>query len=179
VVTLISGPVALQTPPVETYVKVTTAEEMFGEVKNALEGSQWLIMAAAVADFRPSEPRREKLKKGGVDSMTLELSRNPDILETLSELKEQRLFIGFAAETGDLIASAQRKIRQKKLDLIVANDISGDQTGFASDHNAAAILDVEGILEDLPRMPKRVMADRILDHALKAWQRRRDGAEGK
>jgi phosphopantothenoylcysteine decarboxylase/phosphopantothenate--cysteine ligase len=129
-------------------------------------------MAAAVADFRPSEPRRGKLKKKGMDSLTLELSRNPDILEGVSDLKAGRLFVGFAAETSDLLASAERKLRQKNLDLIIANDISGDQTGFASDDNAATILDAEGNLEDLPRMPKRIMADRILDSALKAWQKK-------
>jgi phosphopantothenoylcysteine decarboxylase/phosphopantothenate--cysteine ligase len=172
VVVLISGPVALDAPPVTAHVKVTTGEEMLREVKTALQGSQWLIMAAAVADFRPSEPRRGKLKKKGMDSLTLELSRNPDILEGVSDLKAGRLFVGFAAETSDLLASAERKLRQKNLDLIIANDISGDQTGFASDDNAATILDAEGNLEDLPRMPKRIMADRILDSALKAWQKK-------
>lgn len=171
-VTLVSGPVTLEAPPVKSLIRVTTGEEMLREVKTALDNSQWLIMTAAVADFRPSEAADKKLKKEGRDSLILELSRNPDILTEVSAQKADRLFVGFAAETGDPVESASRKIRQKNLDLIVANDISGQETGFESDDNAATILDAEGNLEDLPKMPKRVMADRILDRALQVWKKK-------
>jgi phosphopantothenoylcysteine decarboxylase/phosphopantothenate--cysteine ligase len=171
-VTLISGPVDLDPPMVESIVNVTTGEEMLKEVKKALDESQWLIMAAAVADYRPSEPADGKIKKEGRDSMNLVLSRNPDILMEVSVLKAGRLFVGFAAETSDLVESAMTKIRQKNLDLIVANDVSGKETGFASHDNAATILDTEGNQEDLPKMPKSVMAERILDRALEAWKKK-------
>jgi phosphopantothenoylcysteine decarboxylase/phosphopantothenate--cysteine ligase len=171
-VTLISGPVTLTTPPVASHVKVTTGEEMFQEIQKALDSSQWLIMAAAVGDFRPAKISEEKIKKDGRDSISLELTRNPDILREVSTQKAGRLFIGFAAETEDLIANATNKIKQKNLDLIVANDVSSLETGFESSDNRATLIDVQGNMEDLPKMSKREMADRILDRTLSIWQKR-------
>lgn len=171
-VTLISGPVTLTTPPVASHVKVTTGEEMFQEVQKALDSSQWFIMAAAVGDFRPAIISEEKIKKDGRDSISLELTRNPDILREVSTQKAGRLFIGFAAETEDLIANATNKIKQKNLDLIVANDVSSLETGFESSDNRATLIDVQGNMEDLPKMSKREMADRILDRTLSIWQKR-------
>jgi phosphopantothenoylcysteine decarboxylase/phosphopantothenate--cysteine ligase len=170
-VTLIAGPVSLPAPPAKSYREVCTAEEMYNEVRDALPDSDWLIMSAAVADFRPSSISVEKIKKGGKDSLSLELSRNPDILREVAALKGSRLFIGFAAETKDPVEGAKRKMKKKKLDLIVANDVSGTETGFASEENRATLIDRNGNMEDLPRMPKRVMADRILDNALKIWRK--------
>jgi phosphopantothenoylcysteine decarboxylase/phosphopantothenate--cysteine ligase len=171
-VTLISGPVSLKIPPVASYIKVNTGEEMYREVRKALDSAQWLIMAAAVADFRPKRISEGKIKKGDRDSISLELTRNPDILQEVSTQKTGRLFIGFAAETQDLIANAKEKLKQKNLDLIVANDVSDEETGFASIDNSATLIDIHGNMEELPKMPKRVMADRILDKAMGIWKKR-------
>lgn len=168
-VTLISGPVELAAPPMVSRISITTGQEMFSEVKEALARSDWLIMAAAVADFRPVRTNKEKIKKEGQDSLILELSRNPDILGEVSPLKAGRLFVGFAAETENVIAQAKKKIRKKGLDLIVANDVSREDTGFHSDDNIGTIIDTNGNMEHLPKMSKRVMAEKILDSALKLW----------
>lgn len=169
-VTVVSGPVALTVPDRAVLSRVTTAKEMLTEVENNLPENDWLIMAAAVADFAPSDFSKDKVKKGEKQGITLRLSRNPDILKVLSTGKGERLFLGFAAETRDLLENAQKKAREKGLDLIVANDVSGAETGFESEENSGVILDQEGLLEEIPRMSKLEMADRILDAALKTWK---------
>ena len=169
-VTVVSGPVALTVPDRAVLSRVTTAKEMLTEVENNLPEIDWLIMAAAVADFAPSDFSKDKVKKGEKQGITLRLSRNPDILKVLSTRKGERLFLGFAAETRDLLENAQKKAREKGLDLIVANDVSGAETGFESEENSGVILDQEGLLEEIPRMSKLEMADRILDAALKTWK---------
>ena len=169
-VTVVSGPVALTVPDGTDLKRITSAKEMLTEVEDILPESDWLIMAAAVADFAPSQVPKDKIKKGEKQAMTLQLSRNPDILKVLSTGKGDRLFIGFAAETRDLLENALKKVSDKGLDLIVANDVSGAETGFESEENSGAILDKEGLIEELPRMSKMEMANRILDAALKIWK---------
>jgi phosphopantothenoylcysteine decarboxylase/phosphopantothenate--cysteine ligase len=169
VVNLVSGPVALEAPVHAAVRKVTTAREMLEEVERTMPETDWLIMAAAVADFAPSKVQKDKVKKGSRQVQTLQLSRNPDILETLKPGKGGRLFVGFAAETRDLMENAGEKARAKDLDLIVANDVSGEETGFDSDENSGFILDQGDLREEIPRMSKLEMADRILDAALKIW----------
>ena len=109
--------------------------------------------------------------------MTIELVRNPDILKEAARLKDNRLFIGFAAETEKVVASAREKLSAKGLDLIVANDVSREETGFASDHNMGTIIDSDGGKVEIPKMRKTEMAHRILDHALAMWKAR--GSSGK
>jgi len=169
-VTIISGPVEVPVPATAEMKKVTTAREMLAGVEEALPETDWLIMAAAVADFAPSDIHQDKIKKGEKQELTLRLSRNPDILESVTTMKGNRLFIGFAAETRDLVENARKKAREKKLDLIVANDVSGEETGFESEDNCGVILDQGDFAEEIPRMSKVQMADRILDTTLRVWK---------
>jgi phosphopantothenoylcysteine decarboxylase/phosphopantothenate--cysteine ligase len=171
-VTIVSGPVELAAPPVASLRKVTTAREMLSEVKAALPQTDWLIMAAAVADFAPAEVQKHKIKKGKDQEMSLKLSRNPDILEAVASEKGEKLIIGFAAETRDLIDNAREKARNKNLDLIVANDISGNDIGFESEENSGVILDQGDLAVEIPRMTKAGMAEKILDTALTVWEKK-------
>lgn len=174
-VTIISGPVEIPVPLAACIRKVTTAREMLSEIQQSLSETDWLIMAAAVADFAPANVQKDKVKKGEKDEINLQLSRNPDILQTIASEKGNRLFVGFAAETRDLIDNARKKARGKDLDLIVANDVSGDETGFDSDENSGVILDQGDLSVEIPRMSKREMADIILDTALETWKKKIKG----
>ena len=162
-VTLISGPVALPPPPDVQVVRVVTAADMLAAVKLHLPKCEALIMAAAVADWRPVRVAWRKMKKGGAQRLTLDLKRTPDILKTIRGLKGRRLFIGFAAETHNLRAEAGRKLREKKLDLIVANDVSQPGAGFEADANQVMLIAADGAEQALPLMSKRAVAERILD----------------
>ncbi len=173
-VTIISGPVQLVAPAAAEMKKVITAREMLAEIEKVLPETDWLIMAAAVADFAPTDVKKDKIKKGSKAELTLRLSRNPDILKAIRSMKDDRLFVGFAAETRDLVENAREKAREKDLDLIVANDVSGEETGFESEENSGVILDQGDLAEEIPRMSKLKMADRILDTALKTWKRKKD-----
>jgi phosphopantothenoylcysteine decarboxylase/phosphopantothenate--cysteine ligase len=164
-VVLVTGPTALQQPKGIEVVSVATAEEMMKALSSRLAWSTTVIMAAAVADFRPANPALQKLKKQGRTGQTLELERTTDILASLSAQRTTQLMVGFAAETSDLIAHAKRKLTEKGLDLIVANDVTALGGGFGSDQNAATLIDREGVLTELPLMPKRALADAILNRA--------------
>ena len=132
-----------------------------------LTWSTAVIMAAAVADFRPKHPASQKLKKQERTDQTLDLERTTDILASLSAQRTTQLMVGFAAETSDLIAHAKNKLKAKGLDLIVANDVTIEGAGFGSDQNAATLIDRHGTILDLPLMPKRALADAILNRAQK------------
>ncbi len=164
-VVLVTGPTALQQPKGIEVVSVATAEEMMKALSSRLAWSTTVIMAAAVADFRPTNPALQKLKKQGRTGQTLELERTTDILASLSAQRTTQLMVGFAAETSDLIAHAKRKLTEKGLDLIVANDVTALGGGFGSDQNTATLIDREGVLTELPMMPKRALADAILNRA--------------
>ena len=164
-VVLVTGPTALQQPKGIEVVLVATAEEMMKVLSSRLAWSTTVIMAAAVADFRPTNPAVQKLKKQGRTGQTLELERTTDILASLSAQRTTQLMVGFAAETSDLIAHAKRKLTEKGLDLIVANDVTTVGGGFGSDQNAATLIDRQGVLTELPLMPKRALADAILNRA--------------
>ena len=138
-VTLVAGPVALATPHGVTRVDVISARDMLTAVERLLPQHDVLIMSAAVADWRPAQAADAKLKKSEM-SPTLQLMPNPDILTTIAPLKGNRIFVGFAAETGDPLAEAQRKLMAKGLDLIVANDITAPGAGFAVDTNIVTLL---------------------------------------
>jgi phosphopantothenoylcysteine decarboxylase/phosphopantothenate--cysteine ligase len=120
-------------------------------------------MAAAVADFRPTHPASQKIRKQGRTGQTIELERTTDILASLSAQRTSQLMIGFAAETSDLISHAKSKLTEKGLDLIVANDVTTLGGGFGSDQNAATLIDRQGVMTELPLMPKRALADAILN----------------
>jgi phosphopantothenoylcysteine decarboxylase/phosphopantothenate--cysteine ligase len=128
-------------------------------------------MAAAVADFRAAQPSELKIKKEDLAEdagLTLELTRNPDILAELCARKGNRSVIGFAAESHDLMASAQRKIARKGCDLLVANNISSETSGFDTDDNAVVFVWPDGQIEELPTLPKRDVAAQLLDRVAKS-----------
>ncbi len=160
-VTLVSGPVSLTDPFGVEVVHVTTAEEMRAATLAAFGTADVVIAAAAVADFRPAQTATQKIKKGSaVPDVPLE--RTPDILAELGALNAGRaLLVGFAAETADLVAHAQEKLAAKCLDLVVANDVSGE-LGFGTDDNRVVLITSDGA-EELPLLSKRTIAREILD----------------
>ncbi len=158
-VTLITGPTLLTRPVGVEVIDVCTAEEMFQAVKNAVPRADVLIMASAVADYRPLSTAREKIKKGGA-GLTLELEPTTDIL---SEVKGDFIRVGFAAESSNLVENATQKLQQKKLNLIVANDITAKNSGFGADTNRVTIIDKDGKVKKLPLLPKREVAEKVLD----------------
>jgi len=164
-VTLICAPTALQTPVGADRQDVGTAQEMLEAVLAGIPGADALVMAAAVADFRPLDPAGQKIKKeNGLPQIHLE--HTPDILKEVARCKEYsgapRLTIGFAAESQDLLENAATKLRSKKLDLIVANDISAGDAGFAVDTNRVTLLDSSGMAENLPLMSKEDVAGQVM-----------------
>jgi phosphopantothenoylcysteine decarboxylase/phosphopantothenate--cysteine ligase len=129
-------------------------------VKKSVAKADVLIMAAAVADYKPASISDKKLKRGASPKMSLELDRTTDILGSVSG---NFVRIGFAAESHDLIENAKGKLNNKKLDLIVGNDITATDSGIGSDNNRVVIIDRNGNAEELPLLPKREVADKILD----------------
>jgi phosphopantothenoylcysteine decarboxylase/phosphopantothenate--cysteine ligase len=162
-VTLVAGPTSLAAPGKAQVVSVKTAAEMRAAVLERFPNSTAVVMAAAVSDYSPAEAAPKKLKKGA-ESMRLELKRNPDILEELGTKKNGRLLVGFAAETDDVLANAGKKLKEKNLDMIVANDVTAEGSGFEGETNIATILDRSGNVQTLPLMTKDELADRIFDH---------------
>jgi phosphopantothenoylcysteine decarboxylase/phosphopantothenate--cysteine ligase len=161
-VTLISGPTALAFPRNIRCLSVRSAEDMREKVLENFKEASILIMAAAVADYRPTHPSTEKLKKNKGEIQLL-LERNPDILNETGRQKGERILVGFAAETGNLLSNAQSKLLEKNLDLIVANDVTLPGAGFEGDTNIVKLLDPSGKVEELPCLLKEEVADRILD----------------
>ena len=164
-VVLVTGPTALPTPRGVEIISVATAEEMTQALSARLAWSTVVIMAAAVADFRPTHPASHKIQKQGRAGQTIDLERTTDILTSLSAQRTTQLMVGFAAETNDLIVRAKNKLIAKGLDLIVANDVTTEGAGFGSDQNVATLIDRQGTMTELPLMPKRALADAILDRA--------------
>ena len=164
-VVLVTGPTALPTPRGVEIISVATAEEMTQALSARLAWSTVVIMAAAVADFRPTHPASHKIQKQGRAGQTIDLERTTDILTSLSAQRTTQLMVGFAAETNDLIVRAKNKLTAKGLDLIVANDVTTEGAGFGSDQNVATLIDRQGTMTELPLMPKRALADAILDRA--------------
>lgn len=148
-VTLVSGPTSLPDPPFLTTVRVRTAEEMFSAVSLAAEDSDAVVMCAAVADFKARAAAPAKIKKEGFD-YRVELAPTVDILESLGKKKGNRVLVGFAAETDDLARNAREKMKRKKLDAIVANDVSRTDIGFESDNNEVRIFFPDGEVLELP-----------------------------
>ncbi len=168
-VVLVAGPTSLPPPSRVSYVPVVTSEEMRKEVLARFPETDVLIMAAAVADFRPARPASGKTPKGtagGTEGRLLALEPTPDILQGLPERRTGQVVVGFAAETEDVVSRASRKLATKALDLIVANDVTEPGAGFGTDTNRATLLDRMGRCETLPLMPKYELAHRILDAVL-------------
>ena len=165
-VTLVAGPTALAAPLGVEVVRVATAAEMARAVDAAFTTATVVVMTAAVADYRPRRPLARKMKKGPA-ALTLELERNPDILAGLARKKGRRTIVGFAAETHDVADEARRKLREKRLDLIVANDVTAPGVGFGADDNAVRLFDAGGGDTTLDARPKDAVADAILDWVAK------------
>jgi phosphopantothenoylcysteine decarboxylase / phosphopantothenate---cysteine ligase len=161
-VTLVTGPTSLPPPAGIDVVQVTTAQEMADALAAAFAKATVLVMAAAVADYRMRKPAAQKVKKGP-RTMALDLERNPDILTGLAARKGRRTIVGFAAETQAMADEARRKLREKRLDLIVGNDVTAPGAGFGSDTNVVHLIAADGEETVLPVLPKDEVADRILD----------------
>ena len=162
-VVLISGPTYLK-PPYGVELKLCkTAAEMNSMVQHYFPRSDVLVMSAAVGDFTVERLEKEKIKKRDGGNLVLNLIPTKDILMEVSKVKSRQFVVGFAAETQNLIQSALEKLRKKKLDLIVANDISAPGIGFQSDSNQVHLIDSNEKIENLPRMTKTEIANIILD----------------
>ncbi len=159
IVSLITAPTSLPEPAGMSVTRVATAVQMKEAVAKAVAQADALIMAAAVADYRPKSVAKAKIKKK-TPTLTLELVRTPDIL---SEVKGNFLKVGFAAESEDVVANARQKLEKKRLDIIIANDITDPGSAFGSDTNKVTIIDKQGKTESLPLLTKREVANRILD----------------
>jgi phosphopantothenoylcysteine decarboxylase / phosphopantothenate---cysteine ligase len=164
-VVLISGPTALAPPAGVTLTSVNTAAEMRQAILTEFVTCTAVIMAAAVADYRPLEVSREKLKRG-LGPIAVRLEPTEDILRELGQRRDGRLLVGFAAETGNLDANAEKKLREKNLDMIVANDVTAEGSGFDGDTNIVTIFDRRGTTRSLPLMSKDEVAEEVLDHLL-------------
>lgn len=161
-VMLISGPVGLKSPRGVALFMVETAEEMRDKVLENWPDCDVIIKAAAVADYRPQQISVQKIKKRE-EQISLRLIKNPDILGELSKQKAHQILVGFAAETEDLVINAKKKLEEKGLDLIVANDVSRKDAGFGSDTNIAKLIYKDGKVEDTGLIKKEQLADLILD----------------
>lgn len=161
-VVLVSGPVDLAPPSGVTVRRVESAAEMLAAVLAEYDDSDVVIKAAAVADYRPKAPAADKIKKTD-DALTVELTKNPDILAELGRRKAGQLLVGFAAETRELVAHARDKLVRKNLDMIVANDVTVPGAGFGADTNEVKLLYPDGRVEELPLLAKEAVAGIILD----------------
>ncbi len=162
-VVLVTGPTALPIPPGVEPVRVTTAEEMTKAMQSRLSWSTVVVMAAAVADFRPKRPSSKKIKKGGTAWQHLELEATDDILTLLARQRTSQLMVGFAAETEAVAEHAAEKLKRKGLDLVVGNNVAQAGSGFGSDTSAVILIDRHGRTTPIPVMSKRALADKILD----------------
>ena len=162
-VTLISGPVNIEPPSNCNFVSIKTAEEMYDAVMHHISGMDVYIGTAAVSDYSPAKASDSKIKKDGSSSpMVLELKENQDILKSVSELEQRPYVVGFAAETNDLIKNAEKKLSNKNLDLIIANDVSNKDIGFDSDDNEVTLI-TEKEKHLIERQNKRKVSKKILD----------------
>jgi phosphopantothenoylcysteine decarboxylase/phosphopantothenate--cysteine ligase len=173
---LIAGSSTQPTPAGVRRIDVTSALEMREAVLREQASAEIVVMAAAVADFRPARAAERKIKKedlAGGERLTLELVANPDILAEISRERGARVVVGFAAESHDVLAAARRKLARKGCDLLVANDISRSDAGFETDANAVLLLTPDGEVEELPLLPKREVAARIFDRIEKLREGKR------
>ena len=164
-VTLVSGPVSLTLPLGVEHVAVESAREMAQAVFHHMEACQVIIKVAAVADYRPADPRDRKIKKKdqAADHLSVDLVENPDILKAVGDRKQRQFLVGFAAETHDLMENATLKMSRKNLDMIVANQVGVPGSGFSADTNRVTFLFRDGTRKDLELMEKSRVAHALLD----------------
>jgi len=164
-VCLVSGPVHLKPPPGVRLRPVVSARDMLNVCLEESEKSDIIVKASAVADYRPITEVTQKIKKGP-DHLALELTENPDILYQIGKKKNKQILVGFAAETSELVQYAGQKLKEKNLDLIVANDVTRSGAGFSIDTNIVMILDKHGRKAEWPQMSKIDIADKLFDRIL-------------
>lgn len=162
-VTLVTGPTNL-TPPqnLKKLIKIESAEDMYNAVVENLDKNQVVIKSAAVADYKPKNYSNKKIKKSD-DDLVIRLDRNKDIAYEIGKIKQDKILVGFAAETNDLIENAKGKVKKKNLDFIVANDLTKEGAGFGVDTNIVKIIDKNGDITEYPKMKKDEVANVILD----------------
>ncbi len=172
-VTLVSGPTNLPFPEGAQVIEVTSAAEMKDAVMTHLQDKDAFISVAAVADFTPSSTASEKIKKTG-QNLTLELVPTVDILRTVSDERQRSnpgmLVIGFAAETTQTYENARKKLQEKGLDLIVANDVGQPQPVFGADQNKVTFISADGEVKEFPWMPKYVVGEKLADFLIHQWK---------
>ena len=162
-VTLVSGPTNIEPPSnIKKLIKVQSAQDMYNAIIENFDENQVIIKSAAVADYKPKNYINKKIKKND-DDLVIELDRNKDIAYELGKIKKDKILVGFAAETNDLIENAKGKILKKNLDFIVANDLTESGAGFGTDTNIVKIIDKDGNIAKYPQMQKDEVADVILD----------------
>lgn len=175
-VTLISGPTSLAPPRGVRFCSVRTALEMQQAIMSSYSDATMVISAAAIADYRPTHIAPQKIKKQEGD-FSIELTRNPDILAGLSQQKGNRLLVGFATETENVLQNAMRKLQKKNLDMIVANDVTQEGAGFAHDTNIVTLIDRSERMETLPLMSKDEVAYTVYDRLLTLRNGERDNGK--
>jgi phosphopantothenoylcysteine decarboxylase/phosphopantothenate--cysteine ligase len=169
-VTLITGPVSLQTPERVTRIDINSAAEMHQAVIETLPVCDIFIGSAAVADYRPTSIADQKIKKS-TETMTIELVRNPDIIADVSNHPQRPFTIGFAAETQDVESYARGKLEKKKLDLIIANDVSNTAIGFNSDNNAVSVIWNDGKVS-LPMTSKQQLGRHLIEEICQHYRKK-------
>jgi phosphopantothenoylcysteine decarboxylase/phosphopantothenate--cysteine ligase len=174
-VSLVSGPTLLPGPHGVERLKVWSAREMLDAVLARFPRAEVLIMAAAVGDYHPTGRAEHKIKRGPQELM-VHLTQNPDILKEVAALKKKQVVVGFAAETRDLEAAARRKLQDKGLDLIVANEVNRPDSGFAVDTNEVTIIGRQKLVVRLPLLSKEEVAEKVLDQVAALLPRRRGGS---
>ena len=166
-VSLISGPVSLKTPDEIKRINVESADEMFNEVNKVVNNFDFFISTAAVADFKPEKIENQKIKKEKKsNNLSMELIENKDILKSISLKKGDLKVIGFAAETQDVVKNAKKKLNEKKLDLIIANDVSDSSIGFDSDENEVYLI-TENIEKKIEKISKKKLSRSIIEFIAK------------
>lgn len=164
-VTLITGRTSLETPINVKRIDIETADEMFKNVKKYMRTSDAIIMSAAVSDFKPTYYSKKKIKKENLqsESLTIELKRNPDILEYIGKFKsKQQILVGFALETENEIESARKKLKNKNLDFIIVNNPLQEGAGFSYDTNIVKLIDKKGKIKSFRKMPKEMLAEKLM-----------------
>lgn len=166
-VILISGKTEIEVPSgLYKYIQIESAEDLYQAIIREYDSCDVVIQSAAVADYRPKTYSDNKIKKSDAD-LYIELSRNKDVAQELGKIKGNKILIGFAAETNDLLENAKKKISKKNLDFIVANDLTKEGAGFKSDTNIVKIIDCEGNISEYPKLLKTEVAEVILDKLIK------------
>ncbi len=164
-VILVSGPTNLNPPKNVRVINIKTNEEMKNEIFNNFEWADIVIKSAAVADYKAKEYSKEKIKKGEGD-LNICLTRDNDILKSLGDIKTHQILVGFAAESNDVLNNAEKKLKNKNLDFIVANDITSSDTGFGSEDNKVVIISKNNEKLELEKMSKKEVASNIFDMIL-------------